>query len=172
MPIYKGAIFALLVAIIATFFLRGELNEGLDGFGWLILLVLFEAESLIQERIRAAGMLRLVHGIRLAALVAIIAAAIGYFYENDWLDFINASLWIVVVILLEIETRLPQRVAQNYRAFRGVSMGLYSALAILVFIWAWRMEWLDALDALLWLLAFATIEMDILKHSQRGAASA
>jgi hypothetical protein len=32
-----------------------------------------------------------------------------------------------------------------------------------VFAWAWRKEWFDAYDAALWLLAFATIEMNVLR---------
>ena len=46
--------------------------------------------------------------------------------------------------------------------FTATAATLYTGLAVLVPIWGWRGEWFDAYDALLWLIAFATIEMDVL----------
>ena len=40
---------------------------------------------------------------------------------------------------------------------------LYAGLAALVPVWAWRGEWFDAYDATLWLVAFATIEINVLR---------
>jgi hypothetical protein len=36
-------------------------------------------------------------------------------------------------------------------------------------LWAWRGEWFDAYDALLWLVAFAAIEMDVAAAARPGA---
>ena len=47
---------------------------------------------------------------------------------------------------------------------------LYAALGFLVLVWAWRGEWFDAYDALLWLTAFAMIEMDVLQIARREVA--
>ena len=38
-----------------------------------------------------------------------------------------------------------------------------ASLLELVVVWAWRGEWFDAYDAMLWLGAFAMIEMDVLQ---------
>jgi len=43
---------------------------------------------------------------------------------------------------------------------------LYAGLGALVLVWAWRGEWFDAYDALLWLIAFVTIEIDVLQISR------
>jgi hypothetical protein len=89
--------------------------------------------------------------------------------ERDSLDAINTALWIAVVVLLEIEVRRPREVTRFRSLFKFTAVGLYASLALLVLIWAWRGEWVDAYDALLWLIAFATIEMDVLALEQPPA---
>ena len=74
-------------------------------------------------------------------------------------------------MLLEFEVRRPRDVALYQRRFRLIAAMLYTGLALLVFVWAWRNEWLDAYDALLWLVAFATIEMNVLNMSRAKAAA-
>jgi hypothetical protein len=68
-----------------------------------------------------------------------------------------------VVALLELEVRRPPLVARRRRVFTAVAAALYAALALLVGVWAWRGDWLDAWDALVWLAAFAMIELDVLR---------
>jgi hypothetical protein len=67
-----------------------------------------------------------------------------------------------VVVLLEIEVRYRSDVARARAVFSTVAALLYGALAALVLVWAARGEWVDAYDALLWLIAFTTIELDLL----------
>jgi len=38
----------------------------------------------------------------------------------------------------------------------------------LVAAWLWRGDWFDAYDAALWLVAFATLEMDLLSFIGKG----
>ena len=90
--------------------------------------------------------------------------------ERESLDAINSGLWIAVVVLLEIEVRRPRDVARFRPWFAAAAAMLYTALALLVLTWGWRGEWLDAYDALLWLVAFAIIEMDVLATRQSGGA--
>jgi len=71
--------------------------------------------------------------------------------------------------LLETEVRFPGKIARFRRGFTGVATALYAGLAVLVLIWAWRGEWFDAYDALLWLVAFAAIEMDVVAAARPGA---
>jgi CHASE2 domain-containing sensor protein len=93
-------------------------------------------------------------------------AALGYVYEGEWLDAVNSWLWIGVVVLLEFEVRYPRAVDRQRAWFAGVATTLYTGLAALVLVWAWRGEWFDAYDALLWLIAFVTIEIDVLQISR------
>jgi hypothetical protein len=107
---------------------------------------------------------------RLLAAFGVLAATVGYVFEENLLDAVNTILWIAVVVLLEIEFRKPALAARRRFEFSAVAVALYGGLALLVTIWAWRGEWFDAYDALLWLLAFATIELDVMNRGQTPSA--
>lgn len=159
---FKLAVLILLVANTTVFAVKGTLSEGLDSVAWFTLLVLFELETAHAARLSAPRALALVHALRLAAGIAIFAAAVGYLQDRAWLDAVNAWLWIGVVVLLEVEVRYAQAVAWHRGWFVGAAALLYSCLAGAVVVWALRGEWFDAYDAALWLVAFATIEMNVL----------
>ena len=164
---FKAAVFALLALNAGIFLRSGTLSEGLDSIAWLTLLALFELETGFGQRLRARPAIAAVHGLRLAALVAVGAAAAAFLYNKEWLDAANSGLWIAVVALLELEVRRPVAVAVHRARFAAAAATLYSGLGALVFVWLWRGEWFDAYDAALWLVAFATIEMNVLKAAQR-----
>jgi hypothetical protein len=86
---------------------------------------------------------------------------------KQWLDAANTWLWIGVVALLEFEVRYPQAVARRRSTVIAIAALLYSSLTALVPVWAWRGEWFDAYDAALWLIAFATIEVNM-RHIASG----
>ena len=159
--------FALLTLNAGIFLSSGTFNEGLDSIAWLTLLALFELETGFGHAPRAGTAIAIVHGLRLAALVAVGTAAAGYLYNNEWLDAANSGLWIAVVALLELEVRRPATVALHRARFMAAVVTLYSGLGALVLVWLWRGEWFDAYDAALWLVAFATIEMNVLEAAQR-----
>ena len=167
---FKIAVFALLACNTAVYLFAGTVSEALDATAWLVLLALFEMETGFGDRFRASGTAIAIHGTRLAAAAAISAAAIGYAYQNEWLDAVNTGLWLAVVVLLEIEVRHPRAVARRRVSFAATAAVLYTGLAVLVLIWAGHGEWFDAYDALLWLTAFAMIEMDVLRISRREVA--
>ena len=50
--------------------------------------------------------------LRLVAAAAVLAAAAGYVREREWLDAINAGLWIAIVIMFEWQVRFPATVGQ------------------------------------------------------------
>ena len=159
--------FALLTLNAGIFLSSGTFNEGLDSIAWLTLLALFELETGFAHAPRAGTAIAIVHGLRLAALAAVGAAAAGFLYNNEWLDAANSGLWIAVVALLELEVRRPATVAVHRARFMAAVVTLYSGLGALVFVWLWRGEWFGAFDAALWLVAFATIEMNVLEAAQR-----
>lgn len=165
---FKAAIFALLACNVAAYAIGDTPSRALDTLAWLILLALFEWEAEFggAQRTRSA-----IHLVRIAAIIAVGAAAVAYLYEMAWLDVVNSGLWIAVIVMLEFEVRFPRTVARRAAAFLALAGGLYGGLAILVIIWAWRGQWFDAYDALLWLIAFVTIEMDVLRFSRRSAAA-
>ncbi len=167
---FKAAVFALLACNTTFYLFAGTLSEALDATAWLTLLALFELETGFDDCFHVRGAATAVRGTRLAAIAAVGAAAVGYVYQNEWLNTVNTGLWIAVVVLLELEVRNPRAVVRHRATCAISAAALYAALAALVLVWAWRREWFDAYDALLWLTAFAMIEMDVLQISRREVA--
>jgi len=166
-PIFKIAVFTLLLCNAVFYALDDTPSNALDAVAWLILLVLFEWETEFGGRLRARSVTAAIHIVRIAAIFGIGAATGAYVYEMAWLDVINSSLWVAVVAMLEYEVRFPRLVAHHSAAFLATAVGLYVGLGVLVMAWVWEGEWFDAYDALLWIIAFATIEMDVLRFSER-----
>ena len=143
--------------------------EALDALAWLVLLVLFELETDFGWGARGGWTAGAVRGTRLVAAAAVAAAAAGYVREREWLDAINAGLWIAIVVMFEWQVRFP---AAGRTAAGSVQNScaavLYAGLGVLVAIWMWQGEWIDAYDALLWLAALVVIEMNILRALGRS----
>lgn len=156
------ALFALLICNTAYYLYAGTPAKGLDAAAWLVLLALFALETGRGAGLHAPRMAVVIRAARLVAALGVCAAGVGYIIERDSLDAVNTALWMAVVVLLELEVRHALFIARFRAAFTAIAAGLYTGLAVLVVIWASRGEWFDAYDALLWLLAFATIEMDVL----------
>lgn len=76
-----------------------------------------------------------------------------------------------MVVLLEVEVRHRDAVARHRALFAAAAGTLYLALAALVVIWAGQSEWFDAYDAALWLIAFVTIEINVLRATDQRAAT-
>ncbi|HEX2826576.1 MAG TPA: hypothetical protein VHP37_09545 [Burkholderiales bacterium] len=160
---WKALLVALLAADAVYYALAGTPSKAVDAAAWLVLLVLFEIEARCVRADTPEGYRSALRFARLIAAAGVVAATAGYLFEDNVLDTVNSGVWIAVVILLEVEFRYPSLVARARVAFGSVAVALYGGLAALVAIWAWRGEWFDAYDAALWLIAFATIEMDAVK---------
>lgn len=169
----KPAIFALLAVNAGLYATAGRFSEGLDAIAWFALLVLFEIET---HRPRWTHIPRntLIPGLlRMIAAAGVAVAACSFIREQEWLDALNAWLWIGVVVALELQVRAPLQVARHRSIFTATSLTLYGALAMVALVWLVRGEWLDGYDALLWIAAFALIEMDLLQITgTRGNKSA
>jgi hypothetical protein len=89
-----------------------------------------------------------------------------------WLDVLNAGVWVLIVVILELEIYLKSSKLVGtkffiaYKAFKGF---LYLILIVDVFYW-WMLDapW-DAWDAFLWLVAFFFIEMNMLSWQEENA---
>ena len=187
----KAAVFALLVLNAGIYLAFGTFSDGLDSIAWLTLLALFELEtgrkklgrtpflsnthSVVRGGKEASekvcvpfSTVAVVHAIRLICVAAIGIAAAGYLYNSEWLDAANSGLWIAVVALLEVGVRRPAAVAAQRARFTAAAATLYAGLLAVVLAWLWRGEWFDAYDAALWLMGFATIEMNVLRARKAG----
>jgi hypothetical protein len=159
----KAALLALLAANTIYFAVFETASKGIDAAAWLVLLLLFGLETAFAEKLNSARLRLAVHAARLLAAAGVVAATIGYVFEDDALDAVNAVLWILVVIVLEAEIRWPALVARRRLLFNSIAAGLFGGLALLVVLWAAFGMWVDAYDAVLWLIAFGTIEVDLIK---------
>jgi hypothetical protein len=159
----KALLFALLAVNTSYFAMSGATSKALDAAAWLTLLALFEAENRLAARTAAYRADRWLRAARLVAAAGVCVATARYFVEGNVLDALNSVLWIGVVVLLESELRYPAIVVRGRGAFVSAAAALYGGLAVLVLIWALRGEWFDAYDAALWIVAFATLELDVLR---------
>jgi hypothetical protein len=154
----------LLAANAVYFALAGSTSEAIDAAAWLILLVLFLAETTYEARLARIHWRLALRLMRLLAAVGVFAATVGYVFEDDTLDAVNAGLWILVVILLEVELRWPAAVASSPVLFKTAAGAAFGGLGLLVAIWLSRRMWFDAYDAALWLLAFGLIELHVTRR--------
>jgi hypothetical protein len=176
---FKWLVYALLALNVALYARHGTPSELLDTAAWLLLLLLFEWETggwPLPARLRQA-----LRGVRVVASVAVVWACIGYAGEAAWLDFANALAWLGVVAVLELEVRLPPQALRLHRARRATAILLYALLAAFALAWvalgvrgggAAFAAWLDAWDALLWLVAFGAIELNVFRFGAAADAAA
>ena len=156
-------IFALLACNTVYYSVAGRFSEALESVAWYVLLILFLLETARARYPLSPRALIVIHGLRLLATLAILASAVLYVREQEWLDAANLFLWVAVVALLEIEVRQPAAVAAHRKAYAVTAALLYAALGVLIVIWLARGEWMDAWDATLWLAAFGAVELDLLR---------
>ena len=165
--VFRWLVYGLLAADLALYARYGRSTEVVDTAAWFVLLLLFEWETggwRMPARARVP-----VHVVRVLAGSAVALAVAGYAWEREWLDFTNEAVWLAVVVLLEVQVRVPRQALELHRWRRRVTAVLYTALV--AFMLAWLADGLvgeeplhallDAGDALLWLVAFATIELNV-----------
>lgn len=80
-------------------------------------------------------------------------------------DVVNACVWLLVVLLLEVDVRLQQHDRLEGMALllsNAAKTVLYTTLTLAVVAWSVFGDFEDWWDALLWLIAFVFIELNIL----------
>lgn len=81
-----------------------------------------------------------------------------------WVDVINASTWILVVALLELDVRLQEHerlIGFWVKASFALKVLFYAVLFAAAVYWGVAGDFLDFWDALLWLLAFFCVELNV-----------
>jgi hypothetical protein len=81
-----------------------------------------------------------------------------------WVDVINSGVWLLVVIVLEIDVRLQER--NRYEgailfASNAIKLVLYALLLLAAIFWGINGDFVDFWDAFLWLVAFVFIELNV-----------
>ena len=166
----KPLLFALLGLNAVIYATSGRSAEMLDAAAWFALLLLFELETRLPQWTQLPRNALVLRILRLIAAAAILWTAIIFVLEREWLDAVNAWLWIGVVALLELEIRASDWFALRRTMVGRVSAMLYGALGAVAAAWFISGEWFDGYDAVLWIAAFALVEMQLLKPGRKMAA--
>jgi hypothetical protein len=90
-----------------------------------------------------------------------------------WVDVINSAVWLLVVIVLEIDVRLQEKGRLEGMPFliSNVSKGiLYSLLFLAAVYWGLKGDFVDFWDAFLWLVAFVFIELNVVEWREETHA--
>lgn len=92
-----------------------------------------------------------------------------------WTDVVNASVWVGIVVILELEIYLKSSKlfgSKFFLAYKSFKLLLYAILLVDAFYWLALGDPLGAWDAFLWLVAFFFIEMNMLAWQEENARKA
>jgi len=94
------------------------------------------------------------------------AAGLTEIVRLAWVDVINAAVWLLVVLVLEIDVRLQEQNRLEGLALKLSSAAkylLYGTLFLAAVYWGFKGDFVDFWDAFLWLVAFVFIELNVFK---------
>lgn len=163
-PKSKLAILLLLTCNALIYAIVDTLTAAVDAGAWLILLVMYELQTHSNELPVSEAVLRTVR----SGLIGVIALVFfSYWHDSEWLDVVNSLLWFGLIAIMELEVRRPTVVFKYTNLFWLLTILIFSGLIVVAGLWLWQQAWLDAYDALLWIIAFGLIEVDIAQFLQR-----
>jgi len=84
-------------------------------------------------------------------------------------DVINAGTWIVIVIVLQIDVLLQMRRSLTKKLYRStifIKAALYLVLFAAAVYWGYLSALLDFWDAMLWIIAFFFIELNLFQWNE------
>lgn len=88
------------------------------------------------------------------------------------IDVINASTWVLIVAILEVDVFVQSRHTIDHpfiRISNALKLVMYSTLLACAIYWWMDGDFLDFWDAFLWLIAFVFIEMNIFEWQKEIA---
>ena len=92
-------------------------------------------------------------------------------YRLAWTDVINAGVWLLVVLVLEIDVRLQENNKLEGLFLTVSNAGkfvLYGILFLAAVYWGIKGDFVDFWDAFLWLVAFVFIELNVFDWRQES----
>ncbi len=104
---------------------------------------------------------------RFAGIAAVVdIAGLGDIRNLAWVDVINAAVWLLVVVILEVDVQLQERDRFDgalLRISNAFKVLLYTSLLLAAIYWGFKGDFVDFWDAFLWLVAFFFIEMNVVE---------
>jgi hypothetical protein len=86
-----------------------------------------------------------------------------------WIDVLNSAVWLLVVLILEIDVRLQEKNLLDGLALQlstAAKIVLYATLLYAAIYWGIKGDFVDFWDAFLWLVAFVFIELNVFEWRQ------
>lgn len=167
-PYFKWSVFGLLGVNMALFFLHQTAVEGIESLAWLVLLMLFEWETSQLDKPYISALERYsIHAGRILAYILILYSAyayttLEYISENGRTDMYNAITWLLIVFLLEYDVYFPGVYAKwEWHLRNTLKIILYAALFAIAVWWWIDGEFFDFYDAVLWIVCFFFIELNV-----------
>jgi len=88
-----------------------------------------------------------------------------------WVDVINSAVWLLVVVVLEIDVHLQETNKLEggiLRISNASKLVLYTLLLFAAIYWGVKGDFVDFWDAFLWLVAFVFIELNVFEWRQES----
>lgn len=164
--LFKYTLYAMLVVNVGLFLRQASAHDALDSFGWLVLLFIFEWETRQQGGRAPTRLLRrMLIGLQLAAFALLFYTFYSYLALRLWLDGLNAALWLLLAISIEIDMALPPghpwRHNPRHHAAKWL---LYVSLVAIAVAWGLQGDIFNFYDAFLWILCYSAIEVNMLRR--------
>lgn len=167
-PVFKYGIYLLLGLNVYFFMIHATLDEALDSAGWIVLIGVMEYETRSLDQDYASSLERwIILALKLLAYVIVARAWWFYWSEGMWLDFVNATTWLIVCAALEYDVYWPGEFRKGeWRKRNILKTVLYAILLVCAIIWGTEGDVLNFYDAFLWILAFFVIELNVFGFEQ------
>ena len=140
-------------------------HKALDQIGWLLLLGVFEWETRMLARGRpAAAILGWPLAVELIGYAFALYALLRYWQTEAWLDVGNSIVWLAISAMIWIDILRPAEAdSVGFRGRSAVKLLLYAAVFAFAVAWGVAGDGLDFYDAILWILCFFVIEVNVLR---------
>lgn len=160
---FKALVYLALLANVGAFFVAADswqAPKAIDQIGWIIILAVFEWETGRLDR--GVALTRISAGALLAELsgygCALYALA-HYIQIRDPVEIANSLAWLAISALIWLDLFRPAGARSMLRsAIRWTLYGLAFACAV---HWGITGAWLDFWDAVIWIICFFAIELNI-----------
>ena len=138
--------------------------KAVDQVGWLLILGVFEWETRTPVTTGARPLLGWPIGVELLGYGFALFALACYWIDSLWIDVGNALVWLVISAMIWLDILRPVASATGaHRRRNAIKLALYVATFACAVLWGLQGSVLDFYDAVLWILCFFAIEMNLLR---------
>ena len=167
--VFKYTVYALLIVNVGLLFRAGSVNglvpyKAVDQIGWLLILGVFEWET----RNPAGDGRRRIGGWPVVAELLGYGCALfalgNYIVDRIGIDIVNSIVWLAISAMIWLDILAPVRPeTAGHRRRTGAKAALYATVFACAVSWGIEGALLDFYDAVLWILCFFAIEMNLLR---------